>query len=172
MGLISLEGMRFYAYHGFYDEEQVMGNEYVLDIHIHTNLSAASRSDDLYKTINYETVYLICKNEMAKPRRLLETIAQSIVSKLKHQFSTLQEVTVSIKKINPPLGGRVDSAGIELDESYGKKCGRCGGGMICYNDDTCWCQNFRIHPETMESLQAQYQGCLCKNCLSFFADKQ
>lgn len=172
MGQISLEGMRFYAYHGFYDEEQVMGNDYVVDIHIKANLKSAGRSDDLTTTINYETVYLICKNEMAKPRKLLETIAHSILGKMKHQFATLQEVTVNIKKINPPLGGRVARASVEISESFSKKCGRCGSGLICYSDGNCWCQDLRVHPETMESLQAQYNGCLCKNCLTFFADQK
>jgi len=171
MGLISLEGMRFYAYHGFYEEERIMGNDYVVDVEIKANFAKASKTDDLYSTINYETVYLICKNEMAKPRKLLESIAQSIMTKLKHQFGNLQAVTVRIKKINPPLGGRVANATIEIDGSFGSKCGRCGKGLICYGDGSCWCQGLRVHSETQDTLGQQYSGCLCKSCLGFFADK-
>ena len=41
MSLIALEGMQFYAYHGVYDEEQIIGNNYVIDIYISTNYSKA-----------------------------------------------------------------------------------------------------------------------------------
>ena len=58
MSQIALEGMRFYAYHGFYEEEQIIGNNYVIDVYIKTNFSEAAETDDLYKTINYENCLL------------------------------------------------------------------------------------------------------------------
>ena len=53
MQQISLEGMRFYAYHGVYEEEQIIGNYYTVDVYIHTDFSKASESDDIFETINY-----------------------------------------------------------------------------------------------------------------------
>lgn len=169
MGLISLEGMQFYAYHGVYEEEQLTGNHYIVDIDIHTGLNAAASTDDIADTVNYETVYFICKSEMAKPKHLLETVGASIISRIKHQFDTVAAVEIKIKKLNPPLGGRVASASVQMEDSFSNQCGRCGAGFICHGDGSCWCKDIYVHPQTLASIQTQYNGCLCANCLQFFA---
>lgn len=114
MGLIALEGMHFYAYHGFYEEEQLLGNNYTVDVYLETLTEEAAVGDDLYATVNYETVYFICQSEMRKKRKLLETLAQAIAERLSDHFESLQGVKVRVRKHHPPLGGRVDSAYVEF----------------------------------------------------------
>lgn len=133
MALIALEGMRFYAYHGFYEEERIIGNEYIVDVHIDANTKVAEATNDLYKTINYETVYLICQAEMRKSTQLLEALVQRIVSKINNIFGRdIKGLKVRVKKVNPPLRGRIDCSFVEintLDKSsrkgkgYGKSKG-------------------------------------------------
>lgn len=167
MNQIALEGMRFYAYHGFYDEEQIIGTDYVVDVYIKTNFGKAAEEDDLFKTINYETVHLICQREMKIKTRLLETIAARILEGLKYQFQTIQEVTIRIKKANPIPG--VDNSIITLTQKFISECGRCGNPMVCYKDEHCWCQEIKIHPQTQSVLEQKYGDCLCKGCLNFYA---
>jgi dihydroneopterin aldolase len=169
-GLIALGGMRFYGRHGWHEEEQVLGEWFMVDVQISTNLSAASASDELAHTINYETVYEICRIAMETPTQLLETIAKQVIADLKHQFQTIQDVTVSIKKENPSIGGEVAQARIEESEEYSDDCGRCGRPIICYGDTDCWCNSITVHPRTQEAIQQQYRKCLCKNCLDFYAN--
>ncbi len=169
MGQISLEGMKFYAYHGVYEEEQIIGNYYTVDVFIESNFSRAANTDDVFDTINYETVYLICQAEMRKPVKLIETLIDNIISALKHQFSTLQSVNVRIQKSNPIPGAQVSHSAVESDESYVSKCPRCNSSFICYKDGACWCNDVKIHPKTRESIKHEFRGCLCKNCLSFYA---
>ena len=114
MAIIALEGMHFFAHHGFYEEEQIVGNNFVLDVYMDTETSRAAVADDLYSTINYETVYFICKSEMKKPTKLLETIAQRISNRLNSQFETLSGVKIRVRKLAPPLGGKVDSTYVEV----------------------------------------------------------
>jgi 7,8-dihydroneopterin aldolase/epimerase/oxygenase len=170
MGLIALEGMSFHAYHGFYEEEQIMGNDYVLDVYITANTPMASVTDDLYQTVNYETVYEICKIVMRQRTKLLETIADRIVLGIKHQFSNIQEVKVRVRKLNPPLGGQVNCSMVETDDSFVSQCGRCGRPIICYGDGNCRCKAITLHPRTQESVIQQYKRCLCDNCMKFFAN--
>ncbi len=169
MGQISMEGMRFRAFHGFYQEEGVLGNDFIIDIYINTNFGGAAAGDDLSKTINYETVYLICKAEMSNPVKLLETLAANIISALKHQFSTIQAVKIKVRKLNPIPGAEVASSGITQDAAFVSKCAKCGGGMVCYGDDSCWCQEVKVSDHMLRTLQKQYSGCLCKRCLSAYA---
>lgn len=114
MAIIALEGIHFYGYHGFYEEERITGNHYVIDVYVDSDTDKAAEDDNLYATVNYETVYLICQMEMRKPSKLLETLAQNIMGHLNGHFETLLGIKVRITKLHPPLGGRVDSAYVEL----------------------------------------------------------
>lgn len=170
MASIALEGMRFFAYHGFYEEEQVIGNEYIVDVLINTVFTKAAVDDDLYQTINYETVYLICDSVMRKKAKLLESVANQIALALKHQFRNIRELKVKVKKLNPPLGGRVDAAWVEVEGEFTKKCGRCDKPLLCYGDKTCWCMETHHFQKTLEQLRIHYgERCLCKDCLEFYA---
>jgi 7,8-dihydroneopterin aldolase/epimerase/oxygenase len=176
MAVIALEGMRFYSFHGLYEEERIIGTHFILDLLIETDISQATVIEEhgvekLTKTINYETVYDICQIEMSQPKKLLEDVIKSIVIALQFQFQTIHRVNIKIRKQNPPLGGRVDWSSVEMGETYVKQCGRCGKPLICYNNAACWCHDtkFKIHPRTMEMLNTQFKGCLCKNCLTEYA---
>ena len=127
MAKVGLEGVKFFAYHGFYEEEQQIGGEYILDVFVETNINSAANSDDLYRTVNYETLYLICQAEMKKPSKLLEAVAQRITNQIKNVFGNRASGSlVRIKKCNPPLGGNVDYAVVEID-TLGKGGGGKGG---------------------------------------------
>jgi dihydroneopterin aldolase len=46
---VALEGIRFYAYHGFYPEEQKIGNEFFIDLETEMTVEE-NLSDELSKT--------------------------------------------------------------------------------------------------------------------------
>ena len=119
MGQIALEGMEFFAFHGFYDEEQKIGNKYGVDLYIETNLHAAAASDELHQTVNYETLYNIVLEQMKEPARLLEHIGYRITEKIRLQFPAVKKIKVNIYKFNPPLGGICNRAMITLEETVG-----------------------------------------------------
>jgi 7,8-dihydroneopterin aldolase/epimerase/oxygenase len=176
MAIIALEGMRFFAHHGLYEEEKLMGTHFILDIELKTDVTFATtfeehEVDKVVGTINYETVYEICKIEMSKPQKLLETVVKNIMVALKWQFQNIFQLRIKIKKLNPPLSGIVASSSIEVEESYLKQCGRCGSPLVCYKLPSCWCTTVKanIHPRTMEMLTTQFKGCLCGKCLEEYA---
>ena len=170
MSIIALEGMKFRANHGVYEEEQILGGDYIIDVTVTTVFTRASVADDISKTINYETIYLICEAAMKQNSRLLENVASRIAMDIKHQFGFIKEMKVRIKKLNPPLGGRVDAAWVEVDGYYSKKCARCSRPMICYNDKSCWCHGTKMYRQTLEQMRTHYgNSCLCEECLQFFA---
>jgi len=130
MRKIALEGMLFHAYHGFYPEEQIIGNQYQVDVYLDTFLEKAHKdvrvpADDISTTVNYETIYNICKLEMKKPAKMIETVATSILSKIRGYYNDLEhpeEYRVSIKhirvrvsKFNPPMGGKIARAYVEVE---------------------------------------------------------
>lgn len=169
MGLIALEGLQFYAFHGVYEEEALIGNRFSVDVYINTSFDHAAQEDNVFRTINYETVFLVCQAEMRKPVKLIETLAQNMIWALKHQFSTIQSVKIRISKQNPLPHAKLNNVYVEEEDSFLQQCPRCSRRFLCYGDDNCWCQNVQIHSRTREALVEQFNGCLCNNCLDFYA---
>jgi 7,8-dihydroneopterin aldolase/epimerase/oxygenase len=171
MARIALEGMKFFAFHGFYPEETILGTDYLVDVSVETGIAAAAKTDDLAKTVNYETIYQAVKMEMETRHDLLETVVENITQRLKFQFQNLAVISVSVKKLNPPLGGRVAASSVADAKTFATGCPRCKRPMICYGDETCWCQNTpkTIWPVTQANVKLQYKSCLCPTCLDFFA---
>jgi 7,8-dihydroneopterin aldolase/epimerase/oxygenase len=114
MGIIALEGLEFFAYHGAYLEEQKIGNRYSVDINISTDFTTAAETDRLKETVNYEDVYNSIKDVMHQKHRLLEHIGHSIIAKIRAQYPYIQQVEVSVSKFNPPIGGVCERAKITL----------------------------------------------------------
>lgn len=97
--------MEFFAYHGYYDEEQKMGNKYSLDITIHTDFENAAVNDHLSGTVNYEDLYKIAAETMKVPARLLEHIGYLLIEKIRIKYPDVEKVQVTVSKFNPPVGG-------------------------------------------------------------------
>lgn len=114
MGLIEIEGMHFYAWHGHYEVEQKVGNEFIVDVSIETNCSAAAVSDNLDDALNYQAVYNLIKKEMQITSKLLEHVAGRILDSLYRKFPDIQKAKIKISKINPPMGGQIEKASITL----------------------------------------------------------
>lgn len=117
MGLISIEGMEFYAYHGCFEEEKQIGTKFMLDIHIYAFTQEAEETDNLYKTVNYQEVYAVIKREMEKTSNLLEHVARRILNSVSEEFPQVTEADIKISKMNPPLGGKMKSVSVTLSTS-------------------------------------------------------
>jgi len=116
MHQILVEGIHIYAYHGCLEEEGKIGSNYIVDVTMLTDFTEAAQTDDLTKTIDYVMVYRIAKEEMAIRAKLLEQVAQRIVTRLKKEFSTLHKVDVKVTKLNPPMNGNVDRVSVVITE--------------------------------------------------------
>jgi dihydroneopterin aldolase len=115
MGLIAVEGLQFYAHHGYYKEEQVLGGKYTVDIYMDVNFAEAADSDDLKKTIDYEKVYSLTKQEMAIHSRLIEHVCKRIAHSVKNHFAEIEKLKVRVSKHNPPLKGNVERVFVEIE---------------------------------------------------------
>ena len=111
---ILLHGAEFFAYHGFYPEEQILGCKFIVDAEVSFNPADRLQNDEIADTVDYEKLHRIIDEEMKLTKKLIETVAQAIINTIKIQFTGIDEVKVTIKKINPPLQGKVAYAGIVL----------------------------------------------------------
>lgn len=105
MNKITLEGLDFFAYHGFLAEEQKIGNHYRIDISVETDFSLASQTDTLENTIDYSLLYALVGKVMQTPAKLLEHVAHKILTETFANFPAVKAAEVCVAKQNPPLGG-------------------------------------------------------------------
>lgn len=115
MSMIAIEGMEFYAYHGCFEEEKIIGTSFMVDLCFNTNTTKAEKSDNLHETVNYLEVYQTVKKEMQISSNLLEHISRRILLAVHREFPQVEWAKVKIQKLNPPLGGKMKSVSVTLE---------------------------------------------------------
>ncbi len=115
MGLIQIEGMEFYAFHGHFREEQIVGSRFLVDLTMETDLEKPAESDNLRDAVNYQQAYKLIKVQMEQKSHLLENIASRILDALYSEMAGIRKATVKVSKMNPPVGGRVNCVSIVME---------------------------------------------------------
>jgi len=114
--VIELKNMRFFAHHGIFSQETVVGNEFMVNLHIEADLSKACKTDNIDDTINYAAVYELVKSEMLKPSQLMENAAYRILERIKASFPQIVHLEVRMAKMNPPVGGEIECSQIVIGD--------------------------------------------------------
>lgn len=111
---IELKNMEFFAHHGCFGEERLIGNKFLVNLSVVADSSAAAETDDINDAVNYQILYDIVANEMAIPSHLLEHVANRILESVRRAFPQISYAEISIDKLNPPLGGKVGSSRVVM----------------------------------------------------------
>ncbi|WP_298755520.1 dihydroneopterin aldolase [uncultured Psychroserpens sp.] len=114
MGIIKVENIRVFAHHGCLKEETKIGSDYRVDLEVKANLKTSAVTDKLSDTVDYVLLNKIVKEEMQQPSKLLETVAQRILDRIFKEDLLVKKATVSVSKLNPPIGGDVESVTIKM----------------------------------------------------------
>ena len=107
MGTILLEGMEFFAFHGCFKEEQIIGTKFIVDLCIDVDTEKAEESDHLRDTVDYVGLYRCVKKEMEQKSYLLENVASRIMRAVQTAFPAITSIELKLAKINPPMGGKM-----------------------------------------------------------------
>lgn len=106
---ISLNNVKFRAYHGLYPEERQKGNDFVVNMQVVYEPST-KEIIALEETIDYASLFGIINTTMQEPVDLLETLVQKIAHAVKKNFPQTKEINVSVEKLNPPIDNFEGSA--------------------------------------------------------------
>jgi dihydroneopterin aldolase len=116
MGIIKVNNIKLYAFHGCLDEEAKIGSWYRVDVEVKANLKKSAKTDELSDTVDYVHLNHIVKEEMQVRSKLLEEVAQRILDRFFKEIKMLKKATVGVSKINPPIGGNVEEVVIVLSK--------------------------------------------------------
>ncbi len=116
MGVIQVNNIKLYAYHGCLEEEATIGSEYRVDVSVKANLKKSSITDELIDTVDYVHLNHIVKQEMAVRSKLLEEVVKRILNRIFKELSMVEKAKASVAKLNPPIGGNVEEVVVILSK--------------------------------------------------------
>ncbi|MDO5969179.1 dihydroneopterin aldolase [Flavivirga aquimarina] len=120
MGIIKVENIRVFAYHGCLKEETKIGSDYRVDLEVKADLQTSAKTDKLSHTVDYVFLNKIIKEEMDIPSHLLETVARRILNRIFNEDKLVKKATVWVSKLNPPIGGDVEMVTIKMTDKRKK----------------------------------------------------
>jgi len=117
MVTIHLHKVIMYAHHGVYDEEEKIGSNYELNLDVKFDEGSTS-FEKLDDTISYEDLYAIVRKKMLVPTPLLETVCEGIIRKIRHEFSGVREISISIHKLEAPIENFQGRVGVTMRKKF------------------------------------------------------
>ena len=114
MSCIELKDIRVYANHGCLSEEEKIGSHYLVNLKVECDLSKAAKTDALQDTIDYVGLNDVVKKQMGIRAKLLETVGYRIIKNILDSFSGVSHVSVTVSKLNPPIGGDVKQVSVTM----------------------------------------------------------
>lgn len=111
---VTLENACFYSYHGVYEQEQLVGNEFIVSISVEMPLNNSIKYDNLSDTISYVDLYEIANEEMQIKSQLIEHVAYRIVNRIRNRWQYKLNGWVSITKVSPPIENFTGSAKVKI----------------------------------------------------------
>jgi 7,8-dihydroneopterin aldolase/epimerase/oxygenase len=114
---ISVSGITARGYHGVFEHERVQGQEFVVDVVLAADLSAAAGSDDLADTVDYGGLAAAVVADIEdEPLNLVEALAARIADTCL-RFERVTSAEVTVHKPQAPMPVRVADVAVTLIRS-------------------------------------------------------
>ena len=113
MELITVEGIRLYAYHGHLPEEAKLGGHFIVNVWVTADTSEVEKTDDLNDTVDYAKIIAIVKEQMAIRSDMIEHPAKRIVDAIL-PLNKVQKVKVEVEKIQPLINASFDKISVTI----------------------------------------------------------
>lgn len=114
LALIEINNMEFFAFHGCYNEEKIVGNKFIVDFQYECDVEYAAEHDSIEDTISYLDVYQLIKHEVMIEADILENVADRALNSVVSKFKGIERAKIKISKLTPPLGGYVERVSVSL----------------------------------------------------------
>ena len=101
---LTISGLTYKAKHGVFEQEKLHGNTFKVSLEFILDLSTAAKNDSLTETIDYvKAEEIVATVMMGDSADLIETLTFKIGELLFAEFSHIRQLTVSVRKLHPPM---------------------------------------------------------------------
>lgn len=119
MDEIRIRNLEVFCHHGVYEEENTLGQKFLVSATLFTDTRAAGQTDSLEKSINYgEVCHDIKKIMEERNYKLIEAVAETLADRLLKKYPTLQKIGLEIKKPWAPIMLPIDTVSVAIERSW------------------------------------------------------
>ena len=112
---IFITGVVVHARHGVMEHETEVGQRFVIDLELFSDLSDASRSDRLADTVSYSQVVSTATAAFKNANyKLLERAAGAVADAILPAFPRIRAVKVTVHKPHAPIAEIFEDVGVVL----------------------------------------------------------
>jgi dihydroneopterin aldolase len=112
---IFVTGLLIHAHHGVMEHESRVGQRFVLDLELTTDLADAARSDKLADTVSYSAIVEVASQAFAtQSYKLVEAAAGAVADAVLAAFSRIASVRVTVHKPQAPIAAIFADVGVTL----------------------------------------------------------
>ena len=111
MGLVTIEGIRIFAYHGHLPEEAILGGHFIVNVWVTSETLEVEETDNLNHTVDYVQIIEIVQQQMSIRANMIEVPAKRIVDAIL-LLNKVQKVKVEVEKIQPPIDATFDKISV------------------------------------------------------------
>lgn len=116
MDKIVLSNLEFYGYHGYFPEENVLGQRFKVSIEAYGELSLSHTSGDLDDSVSYVDIFDVVKEVFySKKYKILEQLGYDIGKAIIAKFFRIKSVQVLVMKPEVPIPVTCDYFGIQQE---------------------------------------------------------
>ena len=101
---IGLNNLSFFAHHGLYEEERILGNQFTVNLQVQYEPDTVP-VQHLDQTIDYTGLFHLVQEAMSTPFPLLETLVTTLGEEVRQRFPQVRFVNIAITKQRPPVEG-------------------------------------------------------------------
>jgi dihydroneopterin aldolase len=116
--VIFVTGLLLHAHHGVMEHESRVGQRFVLDLELTTDLAAAARSDRLADTVSYASIVETATAAFRTGSyKLVEAAAGAVAEAVLATFPSISSVRVTVHKPHAPIAATFTDVGVILVRS-------------------------------------------------------
>ena len=104
MGQIRIDNLEVFANHGVLNEENILGQKFIISVEMEVDISKAAMDDDIERSVNYAKVCaLVAEFNQNNRFNLIEAAADRLAIEILDRFPLVKSAEVEVKKPNPPI---------------------------------------------------------------------
>ncbi len=114
---ITLKNCAFFAHHGAFPEEGVLGQRFFVDVEFDVDALAAAENDRLDGTVHYGIAFDVIQEIVTGSRRQLpEALVLAIARGLLDRFPEMLRCRATVRKPSVPIAGILDYAQVSVEQ--------------------------------------------------------
>jgi len=117
--IIRIENIEVFANHGFFKEENVLGQKFLISLDLYVNIREAGKSDNLDFSVDYGKISMEAKNFIQQNVfKLIETAAENLAEKILLEYKLVEKVRVELKKPWAPVKLHIDNISVIIERGW------------------------------------------------------